>query len=171
MVHFDKEIHLIWRYLLKSALGGHPVLSGHYSVPRGCPLNTGFTVLKLWGFLKQKALKVIPLFSALRITQHAAHNVATSKVALIFIGRLKRSSYGSFCSPSALNSNFDYSTRLKRCLCWNSPQSSRAKWSFEAEIIPLLSLCRWPPFYLCFYSLWPCTFREEEIWKVEDVLF
>ena len=22
-----------------------PVLSGHYSIPRGCPLNTGFTVL------------------------------------------------------------------------------------------------------------------------------
>ena len=32
------------RYLLKPVLGGHPVLSGHYSIPRGCPLNTGFTV-------------------------------------------------------------------------------------------------------------------------------
>ena len=30
---------LLWRCLLK------PVLSGHYSIPRGCPLNTGFTVL------------------------------------------------------------------------------------------------------------------------------
>ena len=30
--------HLIWRYLSK------PVLSGHHSIPRGCPLNTGFTV-------------------------------------------------------------------------------------------------------------------------------
>ena len=37
--------HLIWRYLLKPVLGGHPVLSGHYSIPRGCPLNTGFTVI------------------------------------------------------------------------------------------------------------------------------
>ena len=36
--------HLIWRYQLKPVLGGHPVLSGHYSIPRGCPLNTGFTI-------------------------------------------------------------------------------------------------------------------------------
>ena len=31
-------------YLSKHVLGGHPVLSGRYSVSRGCPLNTGFTV-------------------------------------------------------------------------------------------------------------------------------
>ena len=36
---------LIWHYISKPVLGGHPVLSGHYSIPRGCPLNTGFTVL------------------------------------------------------------------------------------------------------------------------------
>ena len=30
----------------KPVLGGHPVLSGHYCIPRGCPLNTGFTVLE-----------------------------------------------------------------------------------------------------------------------------
>ena len=30
---------------LKTVLGGHPVLSGRYSIPRGCLLNTGFTVL------------------------------------------------------------------------------------------------------------------------------
>ena len=34
-------------YLSKPVLGGHPVLSGHYSIPRGCPLNTGFTVLRM----------------------------------------------------------------------------------------------------------------------------
>ena len=28
------------RYLSKPVLGGHPVLSGHYSIPQGCPLNT-----------------------------------------------------------------------------------------------------------------------------------
>ena len=44
-VHLNGIWHLIWRYLLKPVLGGHPVLSGHYSIPRGCPLNTGFTVL------------------------------------------------------------------------------------------------------------------------------
>ena len=37
-VHLNGIWHLIWRYLSK------PVLSGHYSIPRGCPLNTGFTV-------------------------------------------------------------------------------------------------------------------------------
>ena len=30
---------------MKPVLGGHPVLNGHYSIPQGCPLNTGFTVL------------------------------------------------------------------------------------------------------------------------------
>ena len=35
---------LIWRYISKPVLGRHPVLSGHNSIPRGCPLNTGFTV-------------------------------------------------------------------------------------------------------------------------------
>ena len=45
-VHLNGIWHLIWRYLSKPVLGGHPVLSGHYSIPRGCPLNTGFTVLK-----------------------------------------------------------------------------------------------------------------------------
>ena len=37
-VHLNGIWHLIWRYISK------PVLGGHYSIPRGCPLNTGFTV-------------------------------------------------------------------------------------------------------------------------------
>ena len=45
-VHLNGIWHLIWRFLLKPVLGGCPVLSGHYSIPRGCPLNTGFTVYK-----------------------------------------------------------------------------------------------------------------------------
>ena len=44
IVHLNGIWQLIWRYLSKPVLGGHPVLSGHYSIPRGCPLNTGFTV-------------------------------------------------------------------------------------------------------------------------------
>ena len=44
-VHLNGIWHLIWRYLSKPVLGGHPVLSGHYSIPQGCPLNTGFTVV------------------------------------------------------------------------------------------------------------------------------
>ena len=47
-VHLNGIWHLIWGYLLKTVLGGHPVLSGHYWVsehsPRVRPLNTGFTV-------------------------------------------------------------------------------------------------------------------------------
>ena len=42
-VHLNGIWHLIW-HLSKPVLGGHPVLSGEYSIPRGCPLNTGFTV-------------------------------------------------------------------------------------------------------------------------------
>ena len=44
-VHLKGIWHLISRYLAKPVLGGHPVLSGYHSVPRGCPLNTGFTVI------------------------------------------------------------------------------------------------------------------------------
>ena len=43
-VHLNGIWHFIWCYLSKPVLGGHPVLSGHYSIPRGCPLNTAFTV-------------------------------------------------------------------------------------------------------------------------------
>ena len=45
-VHLNGIWHLRWFYLSKPVLGGHPVLSGHYSIPRGCLLNTGFTVFK-----------------------------------------------------------------------------------------------------------------------------
>ena len=41
-VHLNGIWHLIWRYLSKPVFGGHPVLSRHYSIPRGCQLNTGF---------------------------------------------------------------------------------------------------------------------------------
>ena len=41
-VHLNGIWHLIWRYLSKPVSGGHLVLSGHDSIPRG--LNTGFTV-------------------------------------------------------------------------------------------------------------------------------
>ena len=44
-IHLNGIWHLIGRYISKPVLGGHPVLSGHYSIPRGCPLNTGFTVV------------------------------------------------------------------------------------------------------------------------------
>ena len=46
----------------------------------------------------------------------SAHSVATSKVAVIFTGRLKRGNYGSFCSPNIFKSDFDNSVRLKDCL-------------------------------------------------------
>ena len=37
---------------IRWAPGRHPVLSRHYSFPRGCPLNTGFTVPVLNEVLK-----------------------------------------------------------------------------------------------------------------------
>ena len=40
-VHLNGIWHLIWRYLSK------PVLGGRYSIPRGCPFNTRFTVLSV----------------------------------------------------------------------------------------------------------------------------
>ena len=43
------------RYLSKTVLCGHPVLSGHCSIPRGCPLNTGFTVYQKWPIGKNVA--------------------------------------------------------------------------------------------------------------------
>ena len=52
-VHLNGIWHLIWRYISKPVLGGHPVLSGHYSIPRGCPLNTGFTVNTIWQKVKR----------------------------------------------------------------------------------------------------------------------
>ena len=44
-VHLNGIRHLIWHYLSKPVLGGHSVLSGHYNIPRGFLLNTGFNVL------------------------------------------------------------------------------------------------------------------------------
>ena len=44
-VHLNGIWQLIWRCLSKPVLGGHPVLSRHYSIPRGCLLNTAFTVI------------------------------------------------------------------------------------------------------------------------------
>ena len=44
-VHLNGIWHLIWRCLSKPVLGGHSVLSRHYSIPRGRLLNTGFTVI------------------------------------------------------------------------------------------------------------------------------
>ena len=53
-VHLNGIWHLIWRYISKPVLGEHPVLSGHYSIPQGCPLNTGFTVVDSIRVLKMR---------------------------------------------------------------------------------------------------------------------
>ena len=64
----------------------------------------------------------------------------------------KRGNKGSFCSPSAFNSDIDKYTWLKWCY---PSQSLQAKLSFEAKIVPLLSFCNetrlvTPLFCLCF---------------------
>ena len=60
-VHLNGIWHLIWRYLSKPVLGGHPVLSGHYSIPRGCPLNTGFTVIDVGSSPRKDARVLIDM--------------------------------------------------------------------------------------------------------------
>ena len=46
---FDTSYDVI--NLSKPVLDGHLALSGHYSISRGCPLNTGFTVYSVKKFL------------------------------------------------------------------------------------------------------------------------
>ena len=84
-------------------------------------------------------------------------NIATSKMALIVTGCLERRIKGPFCGQNAYHSDFDNSSLLKRCSSWISPQSLPAKWSFEAEIVPLVSFCdetrKVNPFFIgVFYS-------------------
>ena len=55
-VHLNGIWHLIWRYLSKPVLGGHPVLSRHFTIPRGCPLNTGFIVFLESNFISKQEL-------------------------------------------------------------------------------------------------------------------
>ena len=79
-VHLSGIWHLIWRYLLKPVLGGHPVLSGHYSIPRGCPFNTGFTVVEVppgpqeaRGELGQTELTVFKVLLSICIQGHSTN--------------------------------------------------------------------------------------------------
>ena len=72
LVLFNKEInankycHSLWEYSkrfhcsfewhltphmtlsIETCISGHPVLSRHFSIPQGCPSNTGFTVFGLY---------------------------------------------------------------------------------------------------------------------------
>ena len=119
-------------------------------------------------------------FLVLHRASPSAHNVATSKGAMIFTCRLKRgTNFAPFSNANSLHSNIDNSTRLKKCLSWNLPQSSRSKWLFKVEIVLLLSFCDEtrtvsPLFYLCFLPFTAtkntCIFRRK-IWIVEVVFF
>ena len=105
LVHFDKEInanvyrhslweystrfhcslngiwHLMWRYLSKPVLGGHPVLSRHYSIPQGCPLNTGFTVLCFFCFMYLSHLRdFLNAYPSLLYTLLLATRLASSSL-------------------------------------------------------------------------------------------
>ena len=103
---------------------------------------------------RKQLVKVIPLFytalQLLRITLRLQRWQWFSPVT-------KRGNEGPFCSPDAFNSEFDYSTGLKRCLSGNSPQSLSAKCSFEIALCCLFRMKReqWPPLFISvFYSLW-----------------
>ena len=81
---------------------------------------------------------------------------------------------GPFYSPSGFNSDCDNSSRLQRVL--NLPQSPRTKWSFEAEIVPLLSFYNEVThlFYWCvllFMATRKIYFKEKKIWVVEVACF
>ena len=84
-----------------------------------------------------------------------AHNIATSKVSVIFTGRLKRGNKGHFCSANAVNSNFDNFTILKG-VCLETRPSLLAQNDYLKQKLPLyfrlaMKRKRWPPlFYLCF---------------------
>ena len=76
--------------------------------------NNAFGVEFLWKITVQ--LKAIPLFC----TAHhpTVHNIATSKVALIFTGCQKRSNEGH----NFFSLDCDNASQLKRCWSWNLPQ-------------------------------------------------
>ena len=93
---------------------------------------------------------------------------------------LKRGDYGLLCSPNAFHSDLDNSTRWKKVLSWNSQTFPRAKWSFEAEIVPLIVVLRWnengnPPFFKLCFSLVMTTrkiyIKEGKLWIVEVEFF
>ena len=83
LVHFDKEInanvyrHSLWEYCkrfhcsfewhLTPLLGGHPVISGHYSIPRGCPPNTTFTVFAYLNVINSVRVRACFSFEELRV--------------------------------------------------------------------------------------------------------
>ena len=52
----------------------------------------------------------------LHCTSPSAHDIATSKVTVIFTGCLRRGEYGPLFSPNSFNSDFNNSTWLKRGL-------------------------------------------------------
>ena len=88
-----------------------------------------------------------------------AYNIATWKAVVMSTNRLKRGNKGPFCSPNSFNNDCDNTSCLKLCWSWDSPKSLYAKWSFEVEIVPLLSFCdetraMTPIFIAAFYSLW-----------------
>ena len=76
-VHLHGIWHLIWRYLSKPVLGGHPVLSGRYSIPEGIRLiqvslylqaddmtvyNDELENRKLIGYCRKEKRKTGPVF-------------------------------------------------------------------------------------------------------------
>ena len=71
----------------KPVLGGHPVLSGHYSIPRGCPLDTGLTVVHKLSpsYLQKPAYGSMPLEPA--ETTHR-FNFPESRVAFSMYNQL-----------------------------------------------------------------------------------
>ena len=79
--------------LSKPVLGENPVLSRHYSITRGCPLNTGFTLLvsqNVFYYILVSHLRLFFLFGSdkdrnqcqLRITMNKDRNGKKNSVKL-----------------------------------------------------------------------------------------
>ena len=60
------EIELFELCFLQPVLGGHPVLTGHFAIPRVWPLNTGSTVLYIVRIFSSSEL-VEPHFNPVKV--------------------------------------------------------------------------------------------------------
>ena len=85
--------------------------------------NNAFGVEFLWKITLQ--LKAIPF--VLQCASPTAHNIATSKVALIFTGCQKRRNKGH----NFFSLDCDNASQLKRCWTWNLPQGRELVFGYK----------------------------------------
>ena len=112
-VHLNGIWQLIWRYLSKPGLEGHVVLSGHYSIPQGCPLNTGFTGAELWTVCSSLAKESPYIFSNKSIHPYGRVCIKWVSVKWGLTVYLQ-------CSPVLLPAR-PWNPAMKLCFHWHQP--------------------------------------------------